>query len=175
MLESVFDVIYAQSVAAGEDSDHVEAQGVEVWLVEGEVLLGEAAEGLLFTRRYGFEGVAEAGRAAELHFDEDEGVFVANDQVDLSAACSVVALYEAIAPPGQVAQREVLPPRSGGLSLVSPPPRRSLGGGRGTGLVLRGHFDVRRCHSHGCARTRSRHGAPREHASRRPARLWPPR
>jgi len=122
VLEGVFDVIYAQSVAAGEDSDNVEAQGVEVWLVVSEVLLGEAAESLLFTRGYGFEGVAEAGRAAELHFDEDEGVFVANDQVYLSAACSVVALYEAIAPPGQVAQREVLAPRPGGMSCQLPTP-----------------------------------------------------
>jgi len=108
-------VVNAKSVSAGEDSDHVEAQGVVVWLVVGEVLLGEAAEGLLFTLGYGFEGVAEAGRAAELHFYEDEGVFVAYDQVDLSAARPVIAFDEPVAAPSQIAQRDIFPPRPGGL------------------------------------------------------------
>jgi hypothetical protein len=102
-LESVLYVIYAQFASAGEDSDHVETQGVEVWLVVGEVLLGEAAEDLLFTRGYGFEGVSEAGRTAEFHFYEDERVIVADDQVDLTAASPVVARDEPVAAPGQIA------------------------------------------------------------------------
>jgi hypothetical protein len=155
---------------------HGQLLGVHVALdaVSYEAAQRRRRDGLL-SGRDGFERVAEASRTTQLNLDEDEGFFFADDQVDLPAARPVVALDEPVAAPGQLAQREVLPPRSGGLSLVSPPPRRSLGGGRGTGLVLRGHFDVRRCHSHGCARTHSRHGAPRGHASRRPARLWPPR
>ena len=169
------DVTNAGPVPCGEYPDHVEAYGIEIRFALGEVLMGEPAEGGLLSGRDGFERVAEASRTTQFNLDEDEDFFFADDHVDLPAARPVVALDEPVAAPGQVAQREVLPPRSGRLSLVSPPPRRSLGGGRGTGLVLRGHFDVRRCHSHGCARTRSRHGAPRGHASRRPARLWPPR
>ena len=88
----------------------------------GEVSFGEAAEGALFTWGYGFERVAEAGRAAQFHFYEDQGVFVADDQVDLATARPVVALDEPVATPGQVAQREVLAPRPGRLFCQSPTP-----------------------------------------------------
>ena len=58
-LKSVLYVIYAQAVAAGEDSDNVESQGVEVRFSVGEVVFCQAAEGVLFVWGYGFERVAE--------------------------------------------------------------------------------------------------------------------
>jgi hypothetical protein len=121
-LEGVLYVIYARPVVAGQDSDHVEAQGFEVWLVDGEVLFCEGAKGPLFTWGYGFQGVAEARSAAEFHFYEDEDPFFTDDQVDLPAASPVVALDQPVAAPGQVAQRKVLPPRPGSLLCQIPTP-----------------------------------------------------
>jgi len=71
-------VLYARSVAAGEYSDHVEAQGIDAWLVFSQVLSCEGADGRLLSGGYGFERVSEGGRAAELYFHEDENVLVAD-------------------------------------------------------------------------------------------------
>jgi len=114
VLERVLDVANAQPVISDEDADHVEPQGIETRVAVGEVLHGELAEGGLFAVRDGFEWVAVSGSAAQFYFDEDEGVFFADDQVDLPAPRPVVALDEVVATPGQVAQREVLVPRPGG-------------------------------------------------------------
>lgn len=88
----------------------------------GQVVLGEEAQGCLLLGGYGFEWVAESGCAAEFHLYEDEDLFVTDDQVDLAAASPVVALDQPVATPGQVAQREVLTPRSGRLVCQSPTP-----------------------------------------------------
>jgi hypothetical protein len=103
----------AQAVTSGEHPDHAEAYAVEIWFAVVEVLFGEPAEGGLLAWRHGFERVAEAGCATQFHLDKNEGVFIADDQVDLATARPVVAFDEPVAAPGQVAQREVLTPRSG--------------------------------------------------------------
>ena len=121
-LECVLYMFYARSCVGGEDAYHVEAQDVEVWLVVGEVLFREGADGCLLAGRYGFERVTEARRAAELHLYEDEDLFVADDEVYFAAALPVVAFDETISAPGEVAQREVLAPRSGRLAFQSPTP-----------------------------------------------------
>ena len=112
----------ASSCLGGEDAHHVEAHGVEVWLVFGEVLFGEGADSCLLAGRYGLERVAEARRAAELYLYEDEGLFFADDEVYFAAALPVVAFDEVIATPEEVAQREVLAPRAGRLVCQSPTP-----------------------------------------------------
>lgn len=96
-------MLYARSVAAGEDSDHVEAQGVDAWFVVRQVLCGEGADGRLLSEGYGFEWIAVGGRAAELDFHEDEGVLIADYEVDLAAPRPVVAFDERVAPRSQVA------------------------------------------------------------------------
>jgi hypothetical protein len=106
----------------GEDAYHVEAQGLEVWLVVCEVLFREGADGCLLAGRYGFERVTEARRAAELHLYEDETIFVADDEVYFATAFPVVAFDERIAAPGEVAQREILAPRPGRLACQAPTP-----------------------------------------------------
>ena len=70
----------------------------------------------------GFQRVTEAGTAPQLHFDEDEDAFLAQDQVYLPVARPVVTFDELVAAPGQVPQREVLTPRSGGFFFQSPTP-----------------------------------------------------
>ena len=109
-------------VLAREYPHDVESQGVEVRVPVGKVLLGEGTEGLLFAGGDGFQRVAEAGSAPQFHFDEDEDVVLAQDQVDLSVARPVVAFDELIVAPGQIAEREVLTPRSGGFIFQSPTP-----------------------------------------------------
>ena len=88
----------------------------------GEVLLGEGAEDLLFAGGDGFQRVAEACPTPQFHFHEDEDVILVQDQVDLPVARPVVAFDECVAAPGQVPQREVLAPRSGGPRFQSPTP-----------------------------------------------------
>jgi len=41
-------VIYADFRPLGEDTDHVEAHGLEVWLCGVEVVFGYGAQGILF-------------------------------------------------------------------------------------------------------------------------------
>src|SRR5215211_9153960 len=56
----------------GEDSDHVEAQGFEVWLSGVEVVFGYGAQGMLLAVGNGFQWVSEAGPAPQFDFHEDE-------------------------------------------------------------------------------------------------------
>ena len=121
-LESILHVIYTHAIASSEDTYDVKAHGVEVWLVIGEVLFGERAEGRLLAGRYGFEWVAEARRVAELHFYEDEGFIVADYEVYFAATLPVIAFHEPVTAPGKVAQREVLAPRARRLACQSPTP-----------------------------------------------------
>jgi hypothetical protein len=108
-------VVYAKLVLACEYPHDVESQRVELRITVGEVLFGEGAEHLLFAGGDGFQRVAEACTASQLHFHEDEGVVFAQDQVDLPVARPVVAFDELVAAPGEIAEGEILTPRSGGL------------------------------------------------------------
>jgi hypothetical protein len=121
-LESILHVVYAELVLACEYPHDVESQGVEVRVLFGKVLLGEGTEGPLFAGGDGFQRVAEAGSAPQFHFDEDEDVVLAQDQIDLPVTRPVVAFDELVASPGQIPQREVLTPLSGGLLFQSPTP-----------------------------------------------------
>jgi hypothetical protein len=106
----------------GEDSDHVEPQGFEVWLSGVEEVLGYVAEGVLLTVGDGFQWVSEPGSAPQLDFHEDECVVLAHYQVDLPAPRSVVALEKFVTVLDQIAQREVFTPCPGGFTLQSPTP-----------------------------------------------------
>jgi hypothetical protein len=121
-LECVLYVVYACSCVGGEDAYHVEAQGVEVWLVFGQVLFGEGADGGLLAGRYGFERVAEVCRAAELYLYEDEYLFVADYEIYFAATLPVVAFDQLKTALEEVAEREILAPRSGSLACQSPTP-----------------------------------------------------
>ena len=122
LLERVLYVFYASFYLGGEDAYDVEAHGIEVWLVFGEVLFGEGADSCLLAGRYGFERVAEARRTAELYLYEDEGLFFVDDEVYFAAALPVVAFDEVVSTPEEVAQREVLAPRAGRLVCQCPTP-----------------------------------------------------
>jgi hypothetical protein len=109
--------------SAEEYPDHVEAQGIEEgWSPIDEVLSGQGADGGLFAGGDGFEWMPEAGSPAQFHFDEDEGVPVAQDQVQLSVTGPVVALEEVVSPLRQVAQRELFAPRAGAMFAQEPTP-----------------------------------------------------
>jgi predicted ATPase len=120
--ERVLDVMYADLGPVGEDSDHVEAQGVEGWSSGVEVVLGDGTQGALLVGGDGLERVSEAGPAPEFYLDEDDGVVLAHDQVDLPTPAPVVALEECVTPLAQVAQREVLTPGPGCLFFQPPTP-----------------------------------------------------
>jgi hypothetical protein len=83
--------------------------------VVGEVLFCERAEDPLFAGGDGFERVPEACTAPQFHFDEDEDAFLAEDQIYLPVARPVVAFDELVTAPGEIAEGEILTPRSGGL------------------------------------------------------------
>ena len=65
-------MIYADLRPLGEDTDHVEAHGLEVWLCGVEVVFGYGAQGILLAGGDGFQWVSEAGPAPQLDFHEDE-------------------------------------------------------------------------------------------------------
>ena len=115
-------MVYTYIGSIGEDADHVEAQRVEARFPGVEVVLGDGAQGILLAGGDGLQRVPESGPAPQLHFDEDEGVILAYDQVDLPAPRPVVAFDELVTMPDQVAQREVLSPCPGGFVLQSPTP-----------------------------------------------------
>src|SRR5215207_1858972 len=115
-------MMWADLGPVGQDSDHVEAQGVELWFSGVEVVFSHGAQGVLFAVGDGFEWVSEAGAAPQLDFHEDECVVLAHYQVDLPAPCSVVALEKFVTVLDQIAQREVFPPCPGGSILQSPTP-----------------------------------------------------
>src|SRR5215211_2241886 len=106
----------------GEDSDHVEPQGFEVWLSGVEVVFGYVAEGVLLTEGNGFQWVSEPGPAPQLDLHEDECVVLAHYQVDLPAPRSVVTRLRTSRAQDQIAQREVFTPCPGGFILQSPTP-----------------------------------------------------
>jgi hypothetical protein len=107
---------------AGENAYDVEAHGIEDRFLVGQVLSGEGAYGGLLASGNSLERAAEAGPPAQLHFDEDESVPVAQDQVQLAEAGAVVALDELVALLRQVTQRELFAPRAGGTFAQGPTP-----------------------------------------------------
>ena len=64
--------MHADLGSVGEDSDHVEPQGFELWLSCVEVVFGYRAEGVLLAGGDGFQWVSEAGPAPQLDFHEDK-------------------------------------------------------------------------------------------------------
>jgi len=114
--------MHADTGSIGEDTDHVESQGVEARFSGVEVVLGDGAQGLLLAGGDGLEWVSEAGPAPQLHFDEDEGIVMADDQVDLPTTCPVIALDKRVTVPYQEAQGKILTPRAERFVLQSPTP-----------------------------------------------------
>ena len=102
-LEGVLDMTHAGRALAKEDPYDVEPHGFEGWLSNEEVVFGQGADLGLFVWGDGLQRVSEAGSAAQLHLDEDEGRAAADYEVELPVAGAVVALHEGIALPGQVA------------------------------------------------------------------------
>jgi hypothetical protein len=98
-------VLQADLRPVGEDADHVEAQGFEVWLSGVEIVFGYRAEGVLLAISYGFQWVSEAGPAPQFDFHENECVVLVHYQVYLPAPYSVVALEKCVPVVDQVAQR----------------------------------------------------------------------
>lgn len=75
-----------------QNAYHVESGLLEEGDVLGYILLGEKAYGLLLARSHGFRGIAKRGAAAQLDFDEDQTVSVAQDQVYFPVTGTVVTL-----------------------------------------------------------------------------------
>ena len=87
----------ARSALADEYADDVEAHGIEVRLLLGQVSLCERADGGLLASGDGVERATEAGPPAQLHLGKDDGIAVAQYQVYLPAPRPVVALDERVA------------------------------------------------------------------------------
>lgn len=64
--------MYAHLGAVGQDTDHIEPQGFEMWFSGVEVVFGYGAQGLLLAGSDGLQRVSEAGTAPQFHFHEDE-------------------------------------------------------------------------------------------------------
>jgi hypothetical protein len=71
-LEGILDVMHADLGTVRKDTDHVEAQGFEVWLSGVEVVFGYPAEGVLFAGGNGLQWISEAATAPQLDLHEDE-------------------------------------------------------------------------------------------------------
>jgi hypothetical protein len=99
---------------ACEYPDDVEAHGVEVRLLLGQVLFCEGAYGGLLAGGDRLEWATEIGSPAQLDLCENQSVPVAQDQVQLAEAGAVVALEELVALLREVTQRELLAPRACG-------------------------------------------------------------
>jgi hypothetical protein len=112
--EGVLHVDEARCALADEYADDVEAHGIEVRLLLGQVTFCERAYGGLLAGGDRVEWATEAGSPAQLHLCENESVPVAQDQVQLAEAGAVVAIDELVALLRQVAQRELFAPRAGG-------------------------------------------------------------
>jgi len=101
---------------------HVEAHGVEIRLVFGQVLFGQGAYGGLLAGGNGVEGIPVALPAPQLDLHKDDGVPLTEDEIQLPEAGAVVALDELVAVLPEVAQREVFAPRASGTSAQGPTP-----------------------------------------------------
>ena len=115
-------MMYADLGAVGQDADHVEPQGVEMWFSSVEVVFGYGAQGLLLAGGDGLQRVSEAGTAPQFHFHEDECFVFAHYEVDLPAPRPVVALDGRVTVLDQVAQGEVFTPCAWGFVFQAPTP-----------------------------------------------------
>lgn len=122
VLEGVLHVDESGFSAVDGYPDHVEAECCLLGLSNGEVVPGEGAYFGLFARGYRFERVAEVGTLAQLDLDEDEGIVLAQYQVELTVAGAVVPLDERVTAVLKVLQGEVLAPAPGGATLQGPTP-----------------------------------------------------
>jgi hypothetical protein len=122
VLECVLDMMYADLGTVGEDADHVEPQGVELWFSRVEVMFGYGAQGLLLAGGDGFQWVSEAGPASQFDFHEDDCVVLAHYKVDLPAPGSVVTLDGRVTVLDQVVQGEVFTPCPWGFVFQAPTP-----------------------------------------------------
>jgi hypothetical protein len=120
--KSILYVDDSGRVLLEEDTDDVEAQRVEAWSPIEEVPLGQGADGGLLAGGDGFEWMPEAGSPTQFHFDEDECVPSAEDQVQLPVTGPVVAFDQVVSSLRQVAQRELFAPRSGETFAQEPTP-----------------------------------------------------
>jgi hypothetical protein len=121
-LECVFDVMHPDVGSVGEDADHVEPHGIEVWFLDVKVVFGYEAQGVLLAGIDGLEWVSEAGPAPQLYLDKDEGVTLPYYKVDLPTPYSVVTLDECVPVLDQVAQRKVFTPGAGRFIFQPPTP-----------------------------------------------------
>jgi hypothetical protein len=112
----------ARYALTDEYADDVEAHGIEVRLLLGQVTFCERANGGLLASGNRVERATEARPPAQLDLGKDDRVPVAQDQVQLAEAGAVVALDELVAPLRQVAQSELLAPRAGGMFAQGPTP-----------------------------------------------------
>ena len=104
----------ARSALADEYADDVEAHGIEVRLLLGQVSFCERADGGLLASGDRVERATEARPPAQLHLGKDDSISVAQYQVYLAEAGAVVALDELVALLRQVAKSELFAPRAGG-------------------------------------------------------------
>jgi hypothetical protein len=104
----------ARSALEDEYADDVEAHGIEVRLLLGQVSFCERADGGLLARGDRVEWATEARPPAQLHLGKDDSIAVAQYQVYLAEAGAIVAVDELVAFLGEVTQCELLAPRTGG-------------------------------------------------------------
>jgi hypothetical protein len=64
--ERLLEVMYTDVGSVGEDTEHVEAQGFEVWLSGVEVVFGYPAQGVLFAGGNGLQWISEAATRRSL-------------------------------------------------------------------------------------------------------------
>jgi hypothetical protein len=121
-LEGVLHVNHLRCSPVEGDTHHVEAEGFGLGLPLYEVLLGEGANRCLFAGGHRLEWVAEGRAGAQLHLDKDEGIAVAQDQVELAVTGAVVALDEGVAALLEILEGEILAPPPGGPFLQAPTP-----------------------------------------------------
>ena len=88
-------MLHADLGAVGQDADHVEAQGVEMWFSGVQVVFGYGAQGLLLARGDSLKRVSEAGTAPQLDFHEDErlGSDVQNKVTSEVRFCATLSEY----------------------------------------------------------------------------------
>jgi hypothetical protein len=85
-------------------------------------VLGQGADGGLFAGGDGVERMPEAGSPTQFQFNEDDGVVVPEDQVQLPVTGPVVAFDQVVSALRQVAQRELFAPRAGATLAQEPTP-----------------------------------------------------
>src|SRR6476659_7132028 len=108
--ESVLPPVDRAGVA---DREHVEtARGGSKARMVGEECAGGAHELRALGGSNGIDAVAESAGAAIAHFDEDDDVAIAHDEIDLAIAAGVVARDQREAGALEMRERDVLVTRA---------------------------------------------------------------